>query len=39
MLYGPVVPEMAEFPITHNLEYVFRCICIFDKVYIGGISS
>ena len=41
MIYSPVVPEMAEFPIIHNLEYMhaFHCICIYDKVYIGGISS
>ena len=39
MIYGLVVPEMAEFPITYNLKYIFHCIFIFDKAYIGGISS
>ena len=39
MTSSQLVPEMTAFLITHNLKRIFHCIYIFDKVYIGAISS
>ena len=39
MTSSQLVPEMTAFLITHNLTRIFHCIYIFDKVYIGAISS
>ena len=39
MTSSQLVPEMTALLITHNLKRIFHCIYIFDKVYIGAISS